>query len=94
MPSLIDILVFSTLGGIGILPYALSYLRKPVAKPLPAPTPVADTHTEWQTRWTNTLIQLLNELDEKNQANAIDLTRDLMWEIIGGSDKPVAQGKK
>jgi len=63
------------------------------ATPVPA-APVVDGHTVWQTHWTNTLIQLLNELDEKEDAEAVSLTRDLMWQILGGTDRKPAQGRK
>lgn len=95
MPSVIDLLVLSGLSLFAILPYAMSHLRKPApaVAPVPAAPAVAD-HTAWQTHWTNTLIQLLNELDEKEDAEAVSLTRDLMWQILGGTDDKPAQGRK
>jgi len=95
MPSVIDLLVLSGLSLFAILPYVASYLRVParVAAPVPA-APAVDGHTVWQTKWTNTLIQLLNELDEKEDAEAVSLTRDLMWQILGGTDDKPAQGRK
>jgi hypothetical protein len=94
MPSVIDLLVFSGLSLFAILPYALSYLRRPVR--IVAQVPLDDSnHAAWQTKWTNTLIQLLNELEENDDAEAVSLTRDLMWQILGGTDeKPAPGGKK
>jgi len=96
MPTLIDLLVLSGIGGIAIFPYAFQYLRKLPAKPAPvAHDPVVANHTEWQIHWTNTLICLLNELEESGDSDAVSLTRDLMWQILGGGDKkPAAQGGK
>ena len=95
MPSLIDLLVLSGIGIICLFPYALQYLRKLAPKPFPAPAPVVANHTQWQTHWTNTLIQLLNELEESGDPEAVSLTRDLMWQILGGGDrKPASQGGK
>ena len=93
MPSLTDLLVLSGIGIICLFPYALQYLRKLPTRP--APAPAVANHTQWQTHWTNTLIQLLNELEESGDPEAVSLTRDLMWQILGGGDrKPAAQGGK
>lgn len=94
MPSVIDLLVLSGLSLFAILPYALSYLRRPAR--IVAQVPLGEpSHAAWQTKWTNTLIQLLNELEENDDAEAVALTRDLMWQILGGTDeKPAPGGKK
>jgi hypothetical protein len=87
MPSLTDILVVSGLLLFAAFPYLVKLIPSRPAKSV-APAAPVDDHAEWQTRWTNTLIKLLNELDESEDRRAVELTRDLMWQILGGSDAP------
>jgi len=92
MPNLIDILVVSGLLLFAAAPYLVRLIPSQPAKLPPPVAPAVDDHAEWQTHWTNTLIKLLNELDESGDKRAVELTRDLMWQILGGSDAP--QSKK
>lgn len=93
MPNLTDSLVISGLLLFAAFPYLIKLIPSRPAKSLPQAAPV-DDHAAWQTKWTNTLIQLLNELEENGESEAATLTRDLMWQILGGTDDTPAPGGK
>lgn len=50
-------------------------------------TKKAETADAWQTRWVTNLIALQADLESQKNATAVKLTRELIWELLGG-DKP------
>lgn len=56
-----------------------------------APAATAEkANGEWQAAWVQTLLRLQSELEQDGQADAVTLTRELVWRLIGGDPRPKA----
>lgn len=76
-----DLLVLSSIAVV----LAFPLLKAAASKFLPRlPVVQAESKAAWQQRWTNTLIELLADLDKDANKPAATLCRELMWEILGG----------
>lgn len=78
----VDLLVLCVIVGVVAFPLIKGAATKLLAKAKPLAS--AESKPAWQQRWTNTLIELLADLDGDGNKAAASLCRELMWEIIGG----------
>jgi len=82
----IDILIFGALGVLAGIPLIASVVTH--FKPLLAARlgkPVAPQPNQWKTEWVDRLLELQTELEGKPEhPEAVKLTRQLIWLLIGG----------
>ena len=55
---------------------------------LPRAGTSAQADARWQEQWVGTLLRLQAELEASGRADAVELTRELVWRLIGGGQKP------
>lgn len=87
----LDLIVLSVAAAALAYPLIRVGLSKVVSAVRPSVPMLAENAMSWQQRWTNTLIELLSDLERDGKKEAAGICRDLMWEIIGGTS---GQGKK
>lgn len=89
-----DIAVLSVLALTAAFPLVWSGAAKAMAVVGKKNVASPDAVEQWRQRWTGLLITLGREIESGNgglsrQAEALRLSRELMWEIIGGEpDQP------
>lgn len=98
----LDLLVLLTLGGMAAWPFIASPLLSMI-RPRPA-TPAAPAAEggsiveEWRQAWAFTLMRLIDDIETggshfEDKVLARKLTRDLLWEVIGGDGPVPSKGK-
>lgn len=85
--NIIDLTVYSILGLVAAFPAVRALIAKIRSRVPAAPAPAnGDT---WTQKWTFYLIELVEELEQKDQPEAAQLGRELIWLLIGGQpDSP------
>lgn len=81
---LTEILVYSGIAVFAAYPLLASGLTSFLAGLRAKKEETADA---WQTRWVTNLIALQADLESQKNATAVKLTRELIWELLGG-DQP------
>ncbi len=101
--GLIDIAVVSALALMAGWPWIASAIA--VASPItprsaaPAVATAEDSHEEgWRQTWVSTLIDLIDQLEAgelpvENEQLALKLSKELLWEIIGGDGPQPSKSK-
>lgn len=91
---LVDIAVFSVLAMVAGFPVLDAAIRKVLAVSKKKDVANPDAVEQWRQRWTALLITLGREIESGSggtirKEEALRLSRELMWEIIGGEpDQP------
>jgi len=90
MPTLkpTDFVILAVIAAVAAAPIVISWAKKLVAGgltlqlPHPVLEPAEDT---WRKDWVQKLMELQDDLEsEPDQAAALKLCRQLIWEILGG----------
>jgi hypothetical protein len=86
----IDILIFGALGvlaGIPLIASVVTHFTPLLAARLGKP--VTPQPAMWKTAWVDKLLELQADLEGKPEHDeAVKLTRQLIWLLIGGEPKP------
>ena len=101
--GLVDILVVVTLGLMAGWPWIASAASRLVAPRSAAPAAVSAGGSPieaWRQTWASTLIRLIDDIEngeghfgvEESKA-ALKLSKELLWEIIGGDGPTPSKGK-
>lgn len=99
--GLVDILVIASLGLMAGWPWIASAASRLVAPRSAAPAAVPAVGSpieEWRQTWASTLITLIDEIENgeghfEDSKAALKLSKELLWEIIGGDGPTPSKGK-
>lgn len=96
-----DLIVYSGLAALAIAPLAQpaiawAYGKWASAAPTPGLPHQSDTLEAWRQKWSATLISFIESIEAgeghlEDEAKATRLTRELIWEIIGGDGQQAAK---
>lgn len=94
--GLIDLAVLSALGLAAAYPLLKAAIQKASAFTRRAKVDSPDAVEQWRQRWTALLITLGREIESgegglPRKDQALMLSKELMWEIIGGDTAPKTQ---
>jgi hypothetical protein len=98
--GLLDIAVIATLGLMVGWPWLASLI--PTLTPRPAATAAkqeaGSSDDDWRQAWASTLIRLINEIEAgegrfEDDRQALILSRELLWEVIGGDGAKPSKAK-
>jgi hypothetical protein len=94
----LDLLVLSGLVAFLGFPVIAKWFRsmyEGLARPKPAPADRDPSPEEWRQKWTGLLLSLMDDIDCEiagPMPHAMLLAKELVWEIIGGDEKPKKAG--
>jgi hypothetical protein len=99
--GLLDLLVVGTLGLMASWPWiatAVSSFVAPRSAASAATSAVGSPIEEWRQTWASTLITLIDDLENgeghvPDSKAALRLSKELLWEIIGGDGTPPSKAK-
>lgn len=82
LPSSTDLLLLSALGVVAVFPQLLKLAGKIRLPSLPS-----TAGDKWRNNAVQSLLDLQRELEQRGLDKAVGYSRQLIWEIIGGSSK-------